>query len=285
MNEYNGKIAVLMLCSECNNKCEHCYVDYSGRFSENDLKEIIPELQKKYIVVLNGTEPIMYPEYLKFFKMVGQHKILTNGLALMYKENLMEDLLENEINEIGLSYHFGIQDEISNVKTYMLDKLIKKLKDNGFTVRLLTSLSSDNYAGIEEYCKKAIELGADKLKFTNMVHKGKAFENLNVSKLLNEDQIKSVLTTINNMREKYSKDELLVERCGTFGNIINSNNFECLAGKNMVVITPDRNVYPCVFDISEPIGILNNDNKIMIDEDLVNKDSSYCKVLKKYNNI
>ena len=106
-----------------------------------------------------------------------------------------------------------------------------------------------------------------------------------LSKLLNEDQIKSVLTTINNMREKYSKDELLVERCGTFGNIINSNNFECLAGKNMVVITPDRNVYPCVFDISEPIGILNNDNKIMINEDLVNKDSSYCKVLKKYNNI
>lgn len=285
--KYNGKFVVIMLCSKCNNKCKHCYVNYSGEFSENELDEIIPKLLEKYIVVLNGTEPILYPNYFKYFKMIGQYKILTNGIALINNNELMEQLKENGITEIGLSYHFGIHDQISMVKTYMLDKLIRQLKENGFTVRLLTSVSKDNCSGIEDYCKKAIELGADKIKFTNMIMQGNAKENIEKEKILDEKEIYSFLNRIENLRTQYPKNELCIERCGTFGNSIQSSNFECLAGQNMAVITPDKKVYQCVFDISpnNDIGFLNDKNEIIIDEDKINYDKSYCKVLKKYNKV
>ena len=40
-----------------------------------------------------------------------------------------------------------------------------------------------------------------------------------------------------------------IRRCGTFGNDLNRKgcNFNCIAGSELVVITPDLNVYPCIF--------------------------------------
>ena len=96
-----------------------------------------------------------------------------------------------------------------------------------------------------------------------------------------------MLSQIDIMRERTTKNKLVIERCGSFGPNINKNNFKCLAWNNMAVITPNKKVYSCVFDISEhwSIGYMTADYKIMIDEQLINYDTSYCKVLRKYNGI
>lgn len=287
MIEYKGKYISLMLCSQCNNNCKHCYARYTGRFIDEELQKIIPVLNKKYRILLNGTEPILFPEYFKYFKLINEHRILTNGIEIYENPKVLFQLLENNINEIWLSYHFGIQDDLSKIKIKELDEVIKILKKNDFIVKLMCSLSVDNYKNIQEYCKKAIKLRANKIKFTNFISEGNAQDNFADTVFLNQEQINYVLNQIDQMRQQISKKKLIIERCGTFGPNCNKSNFECLAGNNTVVITPDRKVYSCVFNIidSECIGYMDNDNKIIIDGKKLNPDCSYCKVLKKHNGV
>ena len=128
MEKYNGK----MLCSQCNNNCKHCYINYSGRFVDEELSRIIPNLNEKYTILLNGAEPIMYPEYYKYFKMVDEHRIIT----ILENPNVLDQLLENGINEVWLSYHFGIQNEISRINENQLNNVVQILKKNNFLVKL-----------------------------------------------------------------------------------------------------------------------------------------------------
>lgn len=287
MIEYKGKYVTIMLCSQCNNNCKHCYAKYEGRFFDKELQDMIPALNKKYKVLLNGTEPILFSEYYKYFKLVHEHRILTNGIEIFKNPGILNELKKNEINEVWLSYHFEIQDNLSKIKTEQLNEVIKILKYNDFSIKLMCSLSTDNYKDIFHYCKKAIKIGANKIKFTNFISEGNAQNNYGQDTFLSQEQINYVLNEIEKIKKIIPMKELKIERCGTFGPNCNKVNFECLAGTNMVVITPDKKVYDCVFNISndECIGYLDENNKIMIYDNKINYDTSHCKVLKKYNGI
>lgn len=288
MKEYDGKYVTLMLCSECNNNCKHCYISFKGKFTDNQLDDIIPSLMNKYTVLMNGTEPILNENYLKYYKITGNNSIMTNGISLINNDSLMIKLKENGINVIMLSYHYGIQDNISLISITQLDKLIEQLNKNGFIVKLMCSLSKDNYMLIEDCCNKAYNLGAKIVRFTNFINQGSAIENVNDDKFLNREQIDYVHNKITEMRKKFDEKDLYIERCGSFGPMKNcvDNKFKCLNAINMVVITPNKKVYGCIFDTSpgNEIGYLDDDKKIMIYQD-VNKDKSHCNILKKYNNI
>lgn len=285
MYEYNGTYVMIMLCSSCNIKCKHCYIKYNGDFKPEDAMLLIEHLQRKYIVQLNGSEPILNPGYFPLFKMCNQHKIMTNGLELIRHPDLIDELLKNGINEIGLSYHFGIHDELSVVRTDDLNQLIKFLKENGFIVKLMTSLNAHNYGNIRQMCETAVSLGADYIKFTNMINQGNA-QQLNSGDLLNKAQIAQVLDDIDSMRAIYDKNTFTIKRCGSFGPHGEGGNFECIAGKNIVIITPNLDVYRCIFDIDvgNEIGIVK-DYQVMLFADSEPVDTSYCKILSIYNNI
>lgn len=285
MKEYNGMYVTLMLNSDCNNNCAHCYINYNGMFNDEELKDLVPTLLKKYRVLFNGTEPILHDEYLKYYKMANNNIIMTNGIALVEDNGLICKLKENGINQIALSYHYGIQDEISQIKIKELDKLILKLKKQGFKVKLMCSISRDNLKCIEACCEKAYNLGVDYVRFTNFIDQGRAISNIESKKFLTLEEIYYVLDEIKEQRKKYARDKLYIERCGSFGNGINKNNFKCMFANNMVAITPDHNVYGCIFDtsIGNEIGRLEN-GKILIRDD-VDDSKDYCKILKKYNNI
>ena len=286
MYEYTGKNVILMLCSKCNIKCKHCYIKYKGDFEVDKLDALFKAIKDKYFIILNGTEPILFKEYYHLYKENKQTRILTNGLELIRHPELYKALKEIGIEEIALSYHFGMQDDISFVKSSMLDKLIKDLTKNGFKVKLMTTISSDNYKNIPNMCKMAHELGASTIKFTNYIFQGNA-QNQEHDKVLTQEQIDYVLDSIDECRKDYDKDVLYIERCGTFGpNRKRKEKFECLACNNTVVITPDLNVYRCVFDIDKgnEIGKVV-DNKIMIYDEFKNADTTTCAVLKKYNGV
>lgn len=288
MVEYTGKFVILMLCSECNNNCSHCYIDYKGRFSDDELSKLVPELLKKYKVDMNGTEPILFEEYFKYFKMAGNTRILTNGIALIDNYDLMNKLKANGIDTIRLSYHYGIQDKISSIKMVELDRLIEQLLDNDFKVKLMCSLSKDNYKCIDEFCDKALSLGVESVKFTNFINQGNAKINYKESSFLDRDQIKYVLEEIDEERKKYNPNKLYIERCGSFGQNNNGHKskFKCLYMNNIAVITPDKKVYGCVFDIAKgnEIGFLDDDNRIIFFDE-PDKNDTYCKVLKKNNHV
>lgn len=246
MEKYNGDILNIMLCSTCNTNCKHCYISYKNNFDEKTLDEIISNFKGKKIS-LNGTEPLMFPEYLKYFKKVGQDFVYTNSKIITSDPQIFEKLKQNGITKVCMSYHYNLQHLVSDVSLEQVEKAIQLCQKNQIKVRILCSVTTTNYQQLDELCEKAVEMGVKEIQLTNFIVQGNAIKN-NLSYLaLSDEQILQALKTINVLREKYDKNTLFIDRCGSFGNSIGSKHYLCDAGINDVSITPDLKLYPCLF--------------------------------------
>ena len=216
MQEYTGKELIVMACSNCNINCSHCYISYKGNRSSCQLLELVKYLKEKYQININGAEVLTNLDYLKSYKEIGQSFIMTNGKAILENHDIISVLKENAITSVSLSYHFGIQDEFSPIKLCDLDKVIYLLKKQDLEFRILTTITPSNYQLISDMCKKAYNMGARGIKFTNFLRQGNA-KNLGVSNILTDNEIETVFKEIMEARQKYDINDLLIERCGSFG--------------------------------------------------------------------
>jgi MoaA/NifB/PqqE/SkfB family radical SAM enzyme len=264
--EYKGKKVVLMACSSCNINCGHCYISYEGDRNPDELVQIARNLKGKYQLNLNGAEILTNSRYLETLQEINQPYFMTNGLLIYQYPKIIDYIKCKGIKSISMSYHFGIQGKISEVKEQMIESNIKLLLDSGLEVRLMITINPENHRLIEYICDKAYELGVRGIKFTNYLMQGKAI-NLSRSNVLSDEEKAEFFRQLKLVREKYDILKLLIERCGTFGidPTRETQNFVCHAGTNSVVITPDNNVYPCVFLAKKgnEIGILH-ENRIII---------------------
>ena len=273
--EFVGDYLIIMICSKCNINCKHCYISYKGNRDPNELVQMVEHLKNKYTIELNGAEVLTDPNYLKAYKVLGQHYILSNGKVFLDNPKIVENLKENDISTVVLSYHFGIQDKISTVSEESLRKIIRLLKENDIEYRFMTTINCDNYNRVIEFCDQAHNLGARAIKFTNYIMQGNA---ISLDKRLSLEQKKTFFEELGEARGKYSKDDLIIERCGTFGkNLVSSkDNFNCDCITNSVVLTPDNKIYPCVFLAKENYEIGEYiDGKIMLDNSFYN-DHNIC---------
>lgn len=286
MVEYKGKEVILMACSSCNIKrCEHCYISYEGDREPSDLENLSKKLSDNYEVYINGAEVLFNKEYFNSYKLVHQNWMLTNGFEIYRNPDILDYLKDRGIEIVEMSYHFGIQDKISKVNNVMLEKIIEYLKEKNMKFKLLVTISTDNYKMIDEMCEKAISLGAYGIEFTNFLNQGNA-KNMESSNMLNQEQISEFFEQLLQVRKKYNKEQLIIDRSGLFGKNLNNSNchFSCPAGKDMVVVTPDNNVYPCLF-LAKPgleIGQLI-DGKIMLNE-YIDNDGTLCLAQEMCNN-
>lgn len=248
--EYSGKEVTIMLCSDCNVNCKHCYISYTGNRNIVELSEMIDNFTKKgYEIDLNGTEPLMNLDYLPFFKLTNSSSIMTNGLEIYNNPNIIGLLKENGIKIVEISHHFSIHDQISPVPIEIVEKVIKMCITSGLKILINTTITQKNYLEVEEMCTKANLLGATRIRFNNFINQGNAISNKLENLILDCEQINRFFVELKNVREKYDKNELYIERSGLFGKDLKANesNFNCPAGIDDVAITPDNLVYPCFF--------------------------------------
>lgn len=277
MQEYTGKELIIMACANCNIKCSHCYISYKGNRSSHQLLELVKHLKEKYQININGAEVLTNLDYLKSYKEIGQSFIMTNGKAILTNPDIINVLKENGITSVSLSYHFGIQDEFSPIKLCDLNEVINMFKIQDLEFRILTTITSSNYKLISDMCDKAYNMGARGIKFTNFLRQGNA-KNLDISNILTDNEIETVFKEIIEARQKYDINDLLIERCGSFGknHLSNHDHFFCDCITDSVVLTPDNNIYPCVF-LAQPgfeIGKFE-DGIVKIDENFIN-DHNRC---------
>lgn len=280
---FKGSVVKILSCSECNVKCKHCYISFSGSFNDNELYEVVTKLSKKYEVRINGTEPLLHDGYLKSIEKANQTLVLTNGLV--FKDNLdyLDKLKSFGIKTIGISYHFEWHNQISKVDQKFLENLFKIIISKGLEVQIMTTITSKNYKNVSDYCKYCEINNIRRIRFTNFMLQGRATE-LEKELILSDEQLKEFLLMIKELRHDYNKDKLDIQRCGSFGPLENSN-FECTSGSDSVVLTPDYKVYPCLFmaKSGNEIGYYEN-GEIYINKEFKN-DSKECKALKLYNRI
>ncbi len=268
MEEFLGKNLIIMACSKCNINCKHCYVSYKGNRSPGELLQLVTGLSKKYNIILNGAEILTDINYLKSFEYINQNYFMSNGVAIYNNPEILDTIISYGITSISLSYHFGIQDDISVMTPEKIEKVINLILQKGLQVRLLTTITSHNYDKITKMCKKAEQLGARGIKFTNFILQGNA-TNMDAMNVLTDNEKYEFFRQLDMARNLYDKNNLIIERCGTFGvDLYNKkNNFRCDAINNTVVLTPDNNIYPCIF-LAKPgyeIGKFE-DGKIFIND-------------------
>ena len=281
--EYKGKTVKIMCCSLCNTKCSHCYINYSGNISPNELYKIVSSLIKKYEVKINGTEPLLNKKYLDSFKLSNEDIILTNGLVFKNNIDYVDDIISSGIKRICISYHFSLHEFISKVDKNYLDSIIPLIRKKGIDVELMCTISSINYDKILEFCDKAVELGANYIYFIEYMTKNDSDDR---KFLLTKEMRNKFFELLNAARCKYDKKVLNVTRCGNFGlNPYSDNkNFCCPAYNNLVVMTPDFKIYPCNFLISNENEIgYYEDGKIFIRDD-INFDGNNCMYCEKNKN-
>lgn len=279
MYKYNGDTVEIMAMSECPNNCEHCFINYKGHIDFYELEQILNNYTKIHKeVILNGTELLMNDKYLELCSKYNQDFIYTNG-KLLTKEK-REILKQYGIKRISISLHYGIQEQISKSNLIDISQIIMDTVSDGFSVRVLCTISKDNYKLIPTIAEYVKSLGATSLKFINMMKEGKAesFEDV----FLNEEELIEFFNILETTRKKYDKSDFYITRNGGFGNDENrKNNFKCVAGKDIVVITPEHKVYPCNFLIYEDYCIGHWDETgIYIDKEIEHSKKE-CLALKK----
>ncbi len=265
--EYTGSTIKIMTCSNCNMKCAHCYIPYSGNFDSKKLLKTIKTLKNKYKILLNGTEPLLN-NYLDSFKEAEEKFILTNGLIFKDNIDLVEKIKNAGITRVCMSYHFATQKDLHSVSLSFLDDIFPKVRAKNIDVEAMCTITSLNYNLLETICEKAISLGANYLYFIEYMHDGSAKSNLDEKLKLTNTMREEFFKQLKNVREKYPKDKLYIYRSGNFGNDkINNKKVLCEAGENIVTMTPDKKIYPCNFLISEEfcIGYFDGE-KVYIDK-------------------
>lgn len=280
---YNGKLVDIMSCTKCNAKCEHCYISYGGNLTGDELYEMVDKLKDKYEIYINGSEPLMNKEYLKSYALANYESPITNGLVFYNKFDYIDTLKEYGITNLRISYHFDMHEEISPVPKSFLEQLFKEIKKRDVKLTIMSSLSKKNYKNIEKYCEMAKNFGADAIKFTNFISQGKA-KKMDEDLFLDQSDYDLFFELLHKVRDKYDKNVLEIQRCGSFGkDTYGKSNFLCDAGVDFVCITPDKNVYPCIFfcQPGNEIGYYE-DGKIYITKEFKN-DQTNCLARKKYN--
>lgn len=106
---------------------------------------------------------------------------MTNRLAFRNNYDYIDGVKATGIQELAISYHFDIHDEISNIPKSYLEDLFKEILRRDLKVRINCSLSKKNFRKVFEYCNTCVSLGVQKILFTNFLNQGKAKINLNDS--------------------------------------------------------------------------------------------------------
>lgn len=273
--EFTGGDVALMICSKCNIACKHCYIGYDSDWDPQDLLNTIYSLKEKFVLSLNGSEPILNTEYLKAYKAIGQDHILSNGLAFYNDNSLFDKLKEYGIREIGISYHFNEHKRFSAVPEEKVLAVLNEAKKRDFYVTVNCTITVNNYTKVLSFCDVVHEMGFDRIHFTNYMDTG--LKNVIKNTLvLNDCQKREFFRQLSLARAKYDKNVLNITRCGTFekDNYTFKDNFFCGIGEYGLAISPEKKVYPCIFLVKkgEEIGYMEDDKIFIRDDFKLNKD-------------
>lgn len=277
-----NKQVVIMVNSECNARCKHCYLSYKGHRKVENTIELVDRFHGQgYEVIIAGSEILLNPEYLKAYKRAGQKYLLTNGILLSRNPKIVGELRRYGIEEVRISLHFNIQEDLKSVPERIVKEAINNAKRKGLRIKISTVITRDNHRKVLDMCKKARDLGSDGIKFIRFINSGRARRSGFQSNLSKRER-KKFFEMIDYARSLYSKNKFKVLIHGNFGpkpgsrgERLSKCNRYCSAGIDLFAIDPNDNVYGCPFLMKHPIGKLLH-GRIIIDKDLCNGKRDGC---------
>ena len=251
---------VIGITSRCNFNCKFCYSS-SGRNSIKELpltkiKEIFDEAKSLgiQIIAISGGEPFLHPDFyeiLSYAKKAASIVMLSTNGSFIDKD-AAKKLKDLGIDNVQLSIEGpeDINDSLRGVEGAYKKTItaLKNLKDNDIDVTLTPTIQEENYQNIFFVWELAKKYNAD-LSIKRMVETGRADNLSNISpekyKELYDFAIKE------NKRRKDRKSRIFIH-CDPL-RVLYKNPEEidftrftgCIAGKALLYIKYDGDIYPC----------------------------------------
>lgn len=274
---------VLIVGSECNTKCKHCYiVDATRRSPKNAVETVMALKGQGHEVVIAGGEVLMEPEYLKAYQRAGQKHLLTNGILLKTNPELYDLMRDHGIEQLTFSIHFDIDARLRSVPERFVAERVREARQRGFRVQVTTLITPENVDGIAAMCERSVSYGVNILQFNRFVQMGRGEESQEHA--LSEEQIERFFSQVEEQRKRFSKDVLVIKPNGNFGPRPGSKgeslayeNKYCPAGIDLVGIDPDGKVYGCPFTMNDDAVIGRFvDGKIIIEKEFSDGRRDTC---------
>ncbi|MFH1127263.1 MAG: radical SAM protein [archaeon] len=176
----------VFVTDRCNMRCPHCYVDSTGRYTDEltteemtDLFQDLNSINFTDGIHIEGGEPFLRKDLIDILTVLNDLSkvtIATNG-TIPYRPEF--DELKG-IQRIGFSVEGVTQETHAKLRPNNLKKLLDNMvsfQDNGFSIQSRTTLTSQNYGEIEGIIAKDADRGIPIARFMAFTPVGRGTEN------------------------------------------------------------------------------------------------------------
>jgi len=232
---------IIELTYRCNLFCKHCYIPQYYRskpeLSTKKIFELIEEISSLggLYLTFTGGEPFLRKDIFELINFAKQKKfyitVFTNGTLI--DEDVVKKLKFFNVDRVEISIYGTKKVHNKFVGCNVFDKVvetIRLLKQENINVCLKTVITKENFKDYMFLKKLARNLGV--VLKTDFVLSAKIDNDCSPFKLLLSDK------DLENFIKK--------EKIKITAEYKNFNNFVCSAGMNIVSISPEGKVYPCI---------------------------------------
>lgn len=254
----------LLLTERCNLKCKHCFQE-SSPCSEKDfassdkLIKLFDEFEELNIQALkiSGGEPLLHPEIEILFEYLSRKKyakvILSNGILIT--DRILEIVKgKNFIFTISLDGNTEATHEFLRGKNTFQKtiKVLKKLSQHNIPFSITTTVNKFTYKNIRDIClyvNSEFKIRKHGINLLLPIGRGSDSNSL----CLTEQEVKFVKKEVSELNDLIGDSgNIYVNDDSELYNIeSNCDKIYCSAGTNIVALSPQLSVYPCVYGIGK----------------------------------
>ncbi|MGL4849339.1 MAG: PqqD family peptide modification chaperone [Clostridium sp.] len=245
----------------CNLNCKHCYS--RTRKSSNvakieDKMKIVKNIIENniYWVNLGGGEPILESDIYEVINQLTQNKVYvslsTNGKYM--DTNTIKKLAKVNLNTISISLDNSNSKKHNDIRGYSdsyshVMSAIDLCRENGISVTISTTITSENVDDIENIIKLAISKGCEAISLKRIKLTGNATDRSELE--LNKNQVEKLYMDIIKFKKMYKE----IEMNFNYGEeLIEGIDGGCACGRTSVAIMPNGDVIPCVYNDVMKLG-------------------------------
>jgi len=278
------------ITSRCNLRCKHCYIgNYNKDLNTCSLLNIA--LKIKYLnpslIIITGGEPLIRDDIFRIIKTLSleKFKIALSSNGTLINEHIADFLKKSNICYVGISIESivpELHDEFRGVSGSWMKAIhgIEVLKRYDIAVGIRTTLTRQNIENALDVVKLCIKHNVKRLAYYYLVPSGRGLDIVDL--LPTAEQHIAFLEKIMKIAKMYSKEvEILTvdnPSDGIYLALRTSENEDefyeklkfvgrvgtCSAGRKVLSIYPDGEVYPCQFLNNVSMGNALRDDLLKI---------------------
>ncbi|WP_069807479.1 radical SAM/SPASM domain-containing protein [Vulcanisaeta thermophila] len=272
----------------CNLKCLHCYINAIQGLSRDELttEEALRVIDDAHelgvpLLIISGGEPLIREDFEVLARRAHDHGIpislSTNGTLI--SEKWSEKLGELGVRYVGISIDSPIPEVHDKIRGVVgaFDLALRGIKNVmkvGIPVGIRTTVTKLNIDHAHEVVELAHKIGVSRVAFYHLVPSGRGKSIMNL--LPSGDQLLRFLMRLINIAAKYRDVEILTvdnPSDGVVAALLTSEDEgeflqklrlvarmgACSAGRKVMSIYPNGDVYPCQFFNDKPMGNVRRD--------------------------